>query len=277
MTAPLTPPDSDLRGLPFMPLDVVRLLDSDLFALSTGDEFKAAVSLWCKCWLQLPAASLPDDDRILAALAGFGRDVKGWVKVKAMAMRGFILCDDGRWYHEVIAKKAIEAWGHRLKQREKSAKGNEKRWKKPTPGDGHGDQHGDASGGPHGDAHGDATRDRKGQGEGEREVIKEEPIGPSLAAKRRRQQIPLDFSPSAAGVQFATERGVNVAEELQRFMDYHTAKGSVMLDWQAAWRTWASNAKTFSRPSASANKQIEIEQRNKSVLGDWLAMEAVNA
>jgi hypothetical protein len=30
---PLTPADCDLRGLPFMPMDVVRILDSDLFAL----------------------------------------------------------------------------------------------------------------------------------------------------------------------------------------------------------------------------------------------------
>lgn len=275
MTAPLTPPDSDLRGLPFMPLDVVRLLDSDLFALSTGDEFKSAVALWCKCWLQLPAASLPNDDRILASLAGFGRDTKGWLKVKAMAMRGFILCDDGRWYHEVIAQKAIEAWGHRLKQRSKSAAGNAKRWNKPSTSEHHGEPICDPRGDTSGDAHGDTTRDRKGQGEGE--VIKEEPNGPSLAAKRRRQQIPLDFAPNPAGVQFATERGVNVGEELQRFMDYHTAKGSVMLDWQAAWRTWASNAKSFARASPAANKQIAIEQRNKSVLGDWLAMEAVNA
>ena len=36
---PLTPPECDLRGMPFMPLDIVRLFDSDLYALSTGDEF----------------------------------------------------------------------------------------------------------------------------------------------------------------------------------------------------------------------------------------------
>lgn len=275
MTAPLTPPDSDLRGLPFMPLDVVRLLDSDLFALSTGDEFKAAVALWCKCWLQLPAASLPNDDRILASLAGFGRDTRGWLKVKAMAMRGFILCDDGRWYHEVIAQKAIEAWGHRLKQRSKSAAGNAKRWNKSSSGEPNGEPQGDPRGDAHSDPHGDATRDRKGQGEGE--IREEEPSGPSLAAKRRRQQIPLDFLPSPDGVQFATSRGVNVAEELQKFTDYHSAKGSVMLDWQAAWRTWANNAKTFARGSPQANKQVAVEQRNKSVLSDWVSRETQHA
>lgn len=106
MNKPLTPKDCDLRGLPFMPLDVVRLIDSDLFAISTGDEFKAAVALWCKSWLQVPAASLPTDDRVLAHLSGAGSK---WKKIKEIALRGWLLCEDGRLYHPVIAEKAMEA------------------------------------------------------------------------------------------------------------------------------------------------------------------------
>lgn len=116
MTAPLVPADVDLRGMPWMPLDTVRLIDSDLFALSTGDEFKAAVALWCKSWTQVPAASLPDDDRILAHLSG---TASRWKRVKAMAMRGWVRCDDGRFYHPVIAEKALEAWEERLEFRDK--------------------------------------------------------------------------------------------------------------------------------------------------------------
>jgi hypothetical protein len=104
-----------------MPMDVVRVLDSDLFALSTGDEFKASLSLWCKAWLQVPAASLPDDDRVLAHLSGAGTR---WRRVKEMALRGWVKCSDGRLYHPVIAEKAAEAWKHRLAQRERA----NKRW-----------------------------------------------------------------------------------------------------------------------------------------------------
>lgn len=107
---PLVPPEVDLRGMPWMPLDTVRLIDSDLFALSTGDEFKAAVALWCKSWTQVPAASLPNDDRILAHLSG---TASRWKRVKATCMRGWVLCDDGRYYHPVIAEKAMEAWKER--------------------------------------------------------------------------------------------------------------------------------------------------------------------
>lgn len=111
LPAPLTPPDCNLRGLPFMPLHTERLLDSDMMALSTGEEFKTALRLWCKSWNQEPAASLPDDDRILAHLAG--KEQPAWRKVKDMALRGFVKCADGRLYHPVIAAEAIKAMAKR--------------------------------------------------------------------------------------------------------------------------------------------------------------------
>ena len=120
---PLVPAEVDLRGLPYMPLDVNRLRDSQLAISASGDEFRAAVLLWCASWNQVPAASLPADDATLAAYAGYGRDVKGWRKVKDGAMRGFVHCSDGRWYHPVVAEKALEAWRERLDYRDK--KGNE--------------------------------------------------------------------------------------------------------------------------------------------------------
>ena len=106
LPAPLTPPDCDLRGLPYMPLDVIRLIDSDMFAETTGDEFKAAVALWCKSWTQVPAASLPNKDMVLAHLSG---NAAKWKRIKEGAMRGWILCSDDRWYHPVVAEKALAA------------------------------------------------------------------------------------------------------------------------------------------------------------------------
>lgn len=111
---PLTPAECDLRGMPYMPVELVRLFDSELYILSTGDEFKAAFTLWGKAFLQTPAGSLPADDRLLAHLSGAG---VRWPKVKAMALRGWIECGDGRLYHPVVAQKAIEAWETRLAQR----------------------------------------------------------------------------------------------------------------------------------------------------------------
>jgi hypothetical protein len=130
MPAPLVPADVDLRDFAFLPLDVVRLRDSTLAVEASGDEFRAAVLLWCVAWHQIPAASLPDDDRALAMYAGFGRGpgaVKDWKRVRAGALRGFVRCDDGRLYHAVLSEKAMEAAGR--KEENASNKERQKRWR----------------------------------------------------------------------------------------------------------------------------------------------------
>jgi hypothetical protein len=103
-----------------MPLDVVRLRDSDLAVTAEADEFRCAVLLWCASWHQVPAASLPDDDKVLAQYAGYGRVVKEWMKVREGALRGWVKCADGRLYHAVVAEKANEAWLAKLRQRLKT-------------------------------------------------------------------------------------------------------------------------------------------------------------
>jgi hypothetical protein len=100
--------------MPFMPVDIVRLFDSDLYALSTGEEFKAAFTLWGKAFLQIPAGSLPNDERILAHLSGAG---SRWPRVRDMAIKGWIKCSDGRLYHAVVSEKALTAWEGRKAQR----------------------------------------------------------------------------------------------------------------------------------------------------------------
>lgn len=125
---PLTPPDCDLRDFPFMPLDVLRLRDSDISSVATGEEFRCAVLLWCASWHQIPAASLPDDDLVLAKLAGFGKVVKEWKKVKNGALRGWVKCSDGRLYHPVVAEKANEARIAKLTQRWKTECGRIKKY-----------------------------------------------------------------------------------------------------------------------------------------------------
>jgi hypothetical protein len=87
-----------------------------------------------------------------------------------------------------------------------------------------------------------------------------------VVAPKRRRQLPDDFYPDHTGLNAAGQKGVDVAVELQKFRDYHSAKGSVMLDWQAAWRTWVGNA----RP-ALVSKQSALEARNAEVARRFLA------
>lgn len=105
---PPIPADVSCKGLPYMPLKVVELMESDLAELSSGTEFKAAVLLWCKSWVQVPAGSLPNDDRRLAKYAGVS--LEQFDEIKSMALRGWIACSDGNIYHPIICDLALAAW-----------------------------------------------------------------------------------------------------------------------------------------------------------------------
>jgi hypothetical protein len=135
---PLTPPDCDLRDFAFMPLDVARLRDSDLAALESPEACWAAVLLWCASWHQVPAASLPDDDRVLSKIAGYGRVLKEWTVVREAALRGWIKCADARLYHPVVAEKAVESWKakvvhHWKKECDRIRKSNKQREQEGKP------------------------------------------------------------------------------------------------------------------------------------------------
>lgn len=109
-TPPLVAANVDLRDFQYMPLDVVRFRDSGFSALIDGEAFRAGVLLWCAAWHQVPAGSLPNDDRILANLAGYGRNVTEWQKVKEQSLYGWIVCTDDRLYHPVVCEKVNESW-----------------------------------------------------------------------------------------------------------------------------------------------------------------------
>ena len=94
--------------------------------------------------------------------------------------------------------------------------------------------------------------------------------------KKTHQRLPKDFALTPASKAYAQERGIDEEAELQTFCDYHKARGSVMLDWQAAWRAWCSNAlrfgkgyggrKTQAQAATAVFKQSAIEQKNKETL-----------
>lgn len=124
VATPLTPSDCDLRDFPYVQVEVKRLLTSETWILGTGDERAAAITLWFESWHQVPAGSLPNNDRMLAHLS----QSKNWRKVKEHALRGWVLCADGKLYHPVVAEKALEAWMTKLLSSVSGATGNAKRW-----------------------------------------------------------------------------------------------------------------------------------------------------
>jgi len=98
-----------------MPLDIGRFRRSDLVTEEDPEAVLAAILLWGVAWHEVPAASVPDNDRWLAKAAGYGRAVDAWLRVRTGALRGFVRCSDGRLYHRTLAEKANAAWDSRLR------------------------------------------------------------------------------------------------------------------------------------------------------------------
>ncbi len=127
MTEPFVPANTDLRNFDYMPLKVAQLRDSDLAAVATDAEFRAAVMLWCASWHQVPASSLPNDERLLCRLAGLGRDIRTWKEIRTVALKGFVTCTDGRLYHPLIADLAIVAAQKQRRNAERTRNATEAR------------------------------------------------------------------------------------------------------------------------------------------------------
>lgn len=268
MTEPMTPPDCDLRDFAFMPLEVRRLLTSETWVLGNAEEKVAALMLWMESWHQVPAASLPDNDRMLAHLSGAGAR---WPKVAAHALRGWVKCSDGRLYHAVVAEKARDAFSKKEKQRERSRKANAARWGAHSPGDAQG-EHKEQEGEPDGvlgASHKDAAsipqgvqqasrNDPKGQGEGEGEGRdrKEPPSPPSVVRSPRGSRLPDGWQPDEVDRAFAANLALDPAAVADQFRDFWLAKAgkdAAKLDWPATWRNWCR--REAARPTAQRRAQ----------------------
>lgn len=65
---------------------------------------------------------------------------------------------------------------------------------------------------------------------------------------------------------WATENklAIDLNAQTNQFIDYHTAKGSLMKDWVAAWRTWMRKAAEWQKPTWERAKDVQaVESRQK--------------
>lgn len=131
---PFTSEGIDLRDFRWMKLDLIALFNSDFNAAADDTAWRAGVTLWGRAWHQVPAGSLPNDDATLCNLAGFGRDMKTWKRVREAAMRGFVECSDGRLYHGYLCKMALSAYAEK-QRREQYKAGDRERKSKGKKGD----------------------------------------------------------------------------------------------------------------------------------------------
>jgi len=65
---------------------------------------------------------------------------------------------------------------------------------------------------------------------------------------KKKTPLPDDFSVNDRMVVLAKENGwPSPASEIEAFKDHHIAHGSMMADWDAAFRTWLRNCKKWAK------------------------------
>jgi hypothetical protein len=121
--------DTDLRHLPSAMIPVTWIRDSELALLGSAEGFKAALTMWALAWHEVPAGSLPANERLLAARAGYGDEV-AWSKIKKEALGGFELHSDGRMYHPELSKIVKQVWANKQGNTKRLQAANEARLRK---------------------------------------------------------------------------------------------------------------------------------------------------
>jgi uncharacterized protein YdaU (DUF1376 family) len=269
---PFTSLDDDVRCLDGFMLNVERLLASETVAIGNPSQICAALMLWCRAWKQVPGGSLPNDERILASFSGAGAR---WKTVRDVALRGFVLCSDGRLYHRYLceevkrsvkAKRAYEARRDIDQKRLVRWRERQRETALETPGETVGETRFVAE---------ETRREEK-----IREDKKESPphpsgayppvgVEPEPAAKangherrKARREIPADWQPSEQDRDYAHTEGYAdewIAAEAAHFVDHHRANDSLFADHSAAWRNWVRNATKFAPRNGGTGRPSHVQ------------------
>ena len=94
------------------------------------------------------------------------------------------------------------------------------------------------------------------------------PQGGTRAKAKRVTQMPDDWVPSVRHKELSIELGVDLKREEEHFRDYCLANGKTYKDWNAGFRTWLRNAKTFKR--GPQNDGLTKGQREFNAQMDFL-------
>jgi hypothetical protein len=110
-------------------------------------------------------------------------------------------------------------------------------------------------------------REEKNREEKNIEIVESAPQDKPAKQAKRRSQIPDDFYPNEAGVVAIEKTNLSMAVELTSFTNHHKSKGSLMADWQAAWRLWVSNGVKYAaakgKPAESFKERDDRNARKR--------------
>ena len=261
---PLVPAEVDLRDFSWMPIEIHRLRRSKAWLICKRKPELGfyMLNLWTAAWHDTPAASLEDDDDVLADLAMC--DPSKWLKVREQVLRGWVKCSDGRLYHPVVADLARGAWAQKQAQRQRTEAARLAREQKRQQSM---QQSGvaettenvtksvavsvteivTASNGTEQTGEG-PERDRNGEGPETLPVVGAAADKPPAAgaAATRGTRLPADWQlPKAWGdwalAKYPQWTAGKVRDEALKFRNHWTAltgKTATKLDWLATWQNW---------------------------------------
>ena len=96
-----------------------QVRQSDTWALSPAEARPWLLLEWAVAWEQTPCGSLPNDDTLIAARLEM--PAKMFAKYRAVLLRGWWLADDGRLYHDTLARRVMEMMQRRRKESDRKA------------------------------------------------------------------------------------------------------------------------------------------------------------
>lgn len=100
-------------------LDYERIEQSDTWAIASPEQRPWLLMLWLMSWRQVPIASLPNDDRLIAARIGM--PLERFVEWRDVLLSGWSLATNGRLYHATLTKVALKMASKRDKDRTRVA------------------------------------------------------------------------------------------------------------------------------------------------------------
>lgn len=263
-------------------IDVQRLLESETTAFGDPAANWYGFLATCASMHQVPAGSLPNDNPKLAYLVRLGRDVKTWRRMRDKgALRDWVVHSDGRLYHPVMTETVLKLLSKSRAGRvaAQAREANRKQQVFETAEDEHNDR--SSNGANSIQQKGNNIREEVTEEkvtEGNEELVQHVdeqhapnhqdddgrdsqgslPIATKAPSKRKgskqRSSISADWAVSEDGRKFALERRFVdrwIATNVARFIAYHEGKGSVMANWDAAWRSWVMNAVSFEQQPAN--------------------------
>ena len=228
MTDPLVPAECDCTDLDSFMLNVEKLMASELVAIATNEIIGACLLVWCRAWKQRPAASLPDDDRVIAAFARM--PLARFKKARDEILRGFVKCTDGRLYHRTLAAEAVRAYALKVKfqnRREADAERLNK-WRekqKETRVETRSETVVETR-------FVQEVQDVTGRDVTLRKPVEDKP----KTARKRPTPLPTDFGISERVAEWAADKGyTDLPDFLEFFISKAKAKGYTYVDWDEAF------------------------------------------